>query len=710
ADGMSLLFVRGRAGGSADIYVADRTPRGWTEPRPLEGINTEADELGPEPSPDGRTVYFYSDRAGGAGGYDLWLTRREGDGWSEPVNLGPGVNGPYHDYGPAVTPDGAGLYFASNRPRPDSHLVGPPASEDASPLAIREDMEHRDYDLYLSAIGEDGAGAAEPLTALNSDRDEVAPAVSPGGDFLYFCSDRDGGLGGFDILRSRRLRGGHEPASNLGPSLNTSANELDPAVAMGGFGLYFTSDRADDQVPAPPAADDAGDDAAPAGASDRDLYFAASREVFTETEVQRAAVDWWAIWSAVWPLLLWLLLIALLWLALAKLGERERLGRLSLLARCLLASLLIHALLMLVLTAVNVTTSLSELMRDRSGTRVALVSPSASAAGDLAAQIRGSLTDIEIQVSQDASSQRQEQAVEPEPSSAMATLTVQRSTIEARPEPPQPAAADDAPAPATTPTVQTASAERQPSPVPVELPAQPERVRATEAAAETPVRSAQASRAPSEPQRSASESASSAATSVELAVSPSDLTSDARLNQPLHDAGQTPDAQTPPTTATAAAAPAQPMESAVPTLDIALPSASDAPTERVAEAQVTVAAQAAAAVRQRTSAAERAVTSTQVNVSPQPVDQPLAQGSLAVADARPAAASPAEPADDHRRGLTALVVQPSPSPAMPAMPEAAAGPAGEPVTDAATVAASTAPRRSSSPPASQASLRSPAAA
>ena len=64
-DGLMLFFVRGRPGHNADIYTSTRTVQGWSEPEPLTSLNTDAEELGPEPSADGRALYFYSDRAGG---------------------------------------------------------------------------------------------------------------------------------------------------------------------------------------------------------------------------------------------------------------------------------------------------------------------------------------------------------------------------------------------------------------------------------------------------------------------------------------------------------------------------------------------------------------------------------------------------------------------------------------------------------------------
>ncbi len=135
-DETTLFFVRGRPSRNADIYYSFRTGRGWSDPQPLVEVNTEADELGPAPSFDGRSLYFHSDREGGSGGYDLWVVHREDDGWGEPINLGPEVNSRYNDYGAAVSPEGDTLYFASNRPSPYD-LSRPP--DDASPTVIAED-------------------------------------------------------------------------------------------------------------------------------------------------------------------------------------------------------------------------------------------------------------------------------------------------------------------------------------------------------------------------------------------------------------------------------------------------------------------------------------------------------------------------------------------------------------------------------------------
>jgi Tol biopolymer transport system component len=226
ADGLTLFFVRGKAGENADIHYSQRTHEGWSEPVPLVGVNSECDDLGPEPSHDGQSLYFYSDRPDGS---DLWVAHRSHRGWQAPVNLGPSVNSEFNDYGPALTPDGQTLYFSSKRPQPeDMHEPDP----NAWPATLREDLHQRDHDLYTAVITERGFGKAEPLATLNTPYNDGAPAVSSFGDFLYFASDRPGGEGGFDLYRSRRRVEqrpallSHWPARNLGPTVNTSANEV----------------------------------------------------------------------------------------------------------------------------------------------------------------------------------------------------------------------------------------------------------------------------------------------------------------------------------------------------------------------------------------------------------------------------------------------------------------------------------------------------
>ncbi|NIP94786.1 MAG: hypothetical protein GWO24_15605 [Akkermansiaceae bacterium] len=86
---------------------------------------------------------------------------------------------------------------------------------------------------------------ARHLAVLSSPAEDTSPVVTDHGDFLYFASSRDGGLGGSDLYRSRVS--GPEPGApqNLGPEINSGNNETNPAVRNAGFQLLFNSDRAD---------------------------------------------------------------------------------------------------------------------------------------------------------------------------------------------------------------------------------------------------------------------------------------------------------------------------------------------------------------------------------------------------------------------------------------------------------------------------------
>ncbi len=418
ADGLTLFFVRGKAGENADIYISRHTHEGWTEPKPLVGVNSEYEELGPEPSPDGQSLYFYSDRPGGLGGYDLWVAHHGRQGWQSAINLGPLVNSEFNDYGPALSDDGTTLYFSSNRPQPGDETEPDP---NAWPATIREDLFHRDYDLYWAAVTDRGFGKAKAIASLNSPYNEGAPAVSSFGDFLYFASDRPGGAGGFDLYRSRRLRGEHQPPDSAGPAINTEANELDPGLTMGGYGLYFASDRQDDQ-------------AAPEAPRKYDLYYTTSREVFTEVDrVQRPPIDWAGLWRQIGPNLLWALLALLLLLLFLALLRDVRGRRLSLLAKCLLASLMAHLLLMLLFNVWEVTASLAREFRRSGRIQITLTSP---AKGDaLARQIRGQFTQIETPAPLETPRQRHAASTEVETVAATVALTVERGVMDVQDEP-----------------------------------------------------------------------------------------------------------------------------------------------------------------------------------------------------------------------------------------------------------------------------------
>lgn len=117
-DGKTLYFVSNRKGGigGRDIWMSTRTPDGkWTTPINVgEPINTPDDEEGVFIHPDGKTMFFSSKGHKGKGGYDVYVSVYDEGHWSDPVNLGEPVNGPGDDIFIVLTANGKKGYFSSS--------------------------------------------------------------------------------------------------------------------------------------------------------------------------------------------------------------------------------------------------------------------------------------------------------------------------------------------------------------------------------------------------------------------------------------------------------------------------------------------------------------------------------------------------------------------------------------------------------------------
>ncbi len=116
-DGKKLYFISDREGGfgGKDIYVCNLLPTGnWASARNAGPIlNTEFDEDGVFMHPDGETMYFSSDGHESMGGYDILYSTLSDSGWSKPTNLGYPINSTDNDVFFVTTPDGKRAYFSS---------------------------------------------------------------------------------------------------------------------------------------------------------------------------------------------------------------------------------------------------------------------------------------------------------------------------------------------------------------------------------------------------------------------------------------------------------------------------------------------------------------------------------------------------------------------------------------------------------------------
>jgi Tol biopolymer transport system component len=116
--GDTLYFNSARRSGlgGLDIYEARQTPSGFAAPTALPApLNSASSEGDFTLSANGRVALFWSDRPGGLGEGDIYLSVRQGDGWSTPVNLGAPVNSAAFDFTPSLSRDGRWLYFSSTR-------------------------------------------------------------------------------------------------------------------------------------------------------------------------------------------------------------------------------------------------------------------------------------------------------------------------------------------------------------------------------------------------------------------------------------------------------------------------------------------------------------------------------------------------------------------------------------------------------------------
>lgn len=185
-------------------------------------------EIRPAPSPDGRTLLWGStNRPGGAGGWDIWMSRRDGERWSEPVAAA--FDTPSNEFDPAFSPDGRTVYFFSNRPG-----------------------GYGGDDLWQVAFDPASAAFGMPVNlgaAVNSAGDEWAPAPSPDGRTLLFATNGRGGAGRHDLFVSAWRDGAWQTAVPVAGEVNGAGDDFDAAWLDGGRVLVFA--RSDDVDDAP---------------------------------------------------------------------------------------------------------------------------------------------------------------------------------------------------------------------------------------------------------------------------------------------------------------------------------------------------------------------------------------------------------------------------------------------------------------------------
>ncbi|MFP4367714.1 MAG: OmpA family protein [Bacteroidales bacterium] len=195
----------------ADIYESRQDRQGqWSDPSPLDGINSEFDEGAPSLNNDYTVMYFTSCKALNrrTNGCQVYQTTKNGDRWGRPevIDLAPDTLVAAH---PAISPDELTLYFVSDMPGGAG-----------------------DKDIWKVTRNNKNAPWGAPVnlgTEINTRGNEVFPYVHDDGT-LYFSSDRHPGMGGLDIFKAEINEAGDWNIENMGYPINSPADD---------FGIVF---------------------------------------------------------------------------------------------------------------------------------------------------------------------------------------------------------------------------------------------------------------------------------------------------------------------------------------------------------------------------------------------------------------------------------------------------------------------------------------
>lgn len=190
-----------------NIYISKVTDDGrWMSPVPIsKNINSDLNEGTNTISADGKTLVFTAcNRPESIGGCDLYISFKQGDEWTEPLNMGSSINSKEWDSEPSLSADGRTLFFSSTRP-------GGSGEEDI---------------WYTTKQANGTWGSPRNLgPQINTPQREVSPFIHVDGSTLYFASTGYPGMGKFDLYRSILTDTGWTTPKNLGYPLNTPGNE-----------------------------------------------------------------------------------------------------------------------------------------------------------------------------------------------------------------------------------------------------------------------------------------------------------------------------------------------------------------------------------------------------------------------------------------------------------------------------------------------------
>lgn len=203
-----------------DIFISTRSNDStWNQPIGISSINTNANDAAVALSPDGQTLFSFVSDVKNPG--DLYASNLNGTDWSKPEKLNTNINSEFWEGSCSITADGRYLYFASERP---GGLGG--------------------RDLYVSEkVNGEWAPAVNLGPSINTQYNEDAPFIHPDGITLFFSSEGHKSIGGYDIMYSIKKDNAWIEPLSMGIPLNTTEDDRYYVINAKGDVGYFSSNR-----------------------------------------------------------------------------------------------------------------------------------------------------------------------------------------------------------------------------------------------------------------------------------------------------------------------------------------------------------------------------------------------------------------------------------------------------------------------------------
>jgi hypothetical protein len=158
SDGARMVYSVANEEDNSNIFLRIWDGNNWGEPRPMRALNSQFNETTPTLSGNGELLFFTSDRPGGQGGKDVWVSKWDGVEYAWPLPLTARVNTPFDETDPDLSPDNMTLFFVSNRPHQGVGISEKEAAEAAAAEQLADVSEQKvDFEIYSADIATETA-------------------------------------------------------------------------------------------------------------------------------------------------------------------------------------------------------------------------------------------------------------------------------------------------------------------------------------------------------------------------------------------------------------------------------------------------------------------------------------------------------------------------------------------------------------------------